>query len=83
MIRRSRVRMGGGVIEFFNRRIRGINRKGGRKEFMSEREQILHLEGELQKVIERHRQEYDLTVASVVGVLEVVKFELMMGEMAK
>ena len=39
---------------------------------MSEREQILHLEGELQKVIERHRQEYDLTVASVVGVLEVV-----------
>jgi hypothetical protein len=57
--------MGGGVIEFFNRRIRGINRKGGRKEFMSEREQILHLEGELQKV------------------LEVVKFELMMGEMAK
>lgn len=36
---------------------------------------------ELNNLIDRFRSEYDLTVASAVGVLEVVKMELFMGEM--
>lgn len=40
---------------------------------MSEKEQIEALAGELQKVIDRSRKEFQLTVASAVGCLEIVK----------
>lgn len=43
---------------------------------MSEREQILHLEGELHAVINRFQAEYDLSFASAIGVLEVLKWQL-------
>ena len=40
---------------------------------MREREAIRHFENEINAVIERFRLEYKLSVASAVGVLEIVK----------
>lgn len=44
---------------------------------MTEREQIQHLRDDIAKLIERYRKEYDLTYASVVGVLHITAFELL------
>ncbi len=43
---------------------------------MTEQEQIAHLANDLDALIERYRSEYELTLASVVGVLEMQKFLL-------
>jgi hypothetical protein len=43
---------------------------------MSEKEQIDRFSKELVALINRYRAEYELTLASAVGVLEVVKHEL-------
>ena len=37
-----------------------------------------HLAAELAAVIERHRYEYELTYAEVVGCLEMVKFDVLL-----
>lgn len=44
---------------------------------MEEKEQIEHLADELDSLIERYAQEYDLSYASVIGVLEFKKHNLM------
>jgi hypothetical protein len=43
---------------------------------MTEKEQIDRFSQELVALIYRYRAEYELTLASAVGVLEVVKHEL-------
>lgn len=40
---------------------------------MNEQEQITHLSNEINKVISRFAAEYSMTIASIVGVLEVTK----------
>lgn len=45
---------------------------------MSQTEQQTQLYGELAKVIDRFIEEYDLTVPSVVGILEILKTEIML-----
>lgn len=48
---------------------------------MSEREQIVHLGNEIDRLVDRFRTEYDLSYASVVGVLQM-KCWLLMAEAA-
>jgi len=43
---------------------------------MSDSEQVAALQTDLQKVIDRYRAEFNLTLASAIGTLEVVKLEL-------
>lgn len=43
---------------------------------MREREQIIHLEAEIEAVIQRFRMEYSLTVASAIGVLYLAAHKL-------
>jgi len=43
---------------------------------MSDPEQIEALATDIQKVIDRYRAEFNLTLAAAIGVLEVVKLEL-------
>lgn len=50
---------------------------------MSGLEQTQAFQGELTKVVDRFRSEFELTVAQAVGVLEVVKLELWMEEYAR
>ena len=44
---------------------------------MSEREQIQHFADELDKLVDRYREEYELSFASVVGTLSFKAFNLM------
>lgn len=48
---------------------------------MSEKEQIAHFAQDLDNLITRYRQEYELSVASAVGVLEIVKHDLIREHM--
>jgi hypothetical protein len=43
---------------------------------MSEDDQIEHLEHDLHAVLDRYRREYEINVVSVVGVLELIKAEI-------
>jgi len=43
---------------------------------MTEREQVEAFSDDLEKLIYRYRDEFDLTIASMVGVLECAKFEI-------
>ena len=43
---------------------------------MTDAEQIAALAADLQRVIDRYRAEFNLTLASAIGTLEVVKLEL-------
>lgn len=49
---------------------------------MTEREQITHLSNEIDKLINRYRDEYDLSYAAVVGILQM-KSHLLMSEAAE
>ena len=44
---------------------------------MSHSEQINHFANEIQRVVDRFRSEYELPLASAVGVLNCVIFDLM------
>lgn len=46
---------------------------------MTEKEQIEHLANELDNLIERYRDEYEISYAAVVGVLQI-KIHLMCSE---
>ena len=48
---------------------------------MSEKEQIAHFSQDLVALINRYRAEYELTLSSVVGSLEVVKHELIQEQL--
>jgi hypothetical protein len=50
---------------------------------MSDAEQIAALATDLQKVIDRYRAEFNLTLAAAIGTLEVVKLELFQTESTK
>ena len=43
---------------------------------MTQNEQIARFAAELHALINRYRAEYDLTLASAIGTMEVVKLEL-------
>jgi hypothetical protein len=47
---------------------------------MDDREQIAALATDLQRVIDRYRAEFNLTLAATIGTLEVVKLELFRTE---
>lgn len=47
---------------------------------MSESEQVAALAADLQRVIDRYRAEFNLTLAAAIGTLEVVKLELFQNE---
>lgn len=47
---------------------------------MSEAEQIAALAADLQRLIDRYRAEFNLTLAAAIGTLEVVKLELFQTE---
>ncbi len=47
---------------------------------MTDPEQIAALAADLQRVIDRYRAEFNLTVAAAIGTLEVVKLELFRTE---
>ena len=44
---------------------------------MTEREQVMAFAADLEKLVYRYRDEFDLTVASMVGALECAKYEIM------
>lgn len=46
------------------------------KKQVSEQEQISHLGNDIDALVDRYRQEYDMSYASVVGVLEMKIFLL-------
>jgi hypothetical protein len=46
---------------------------------MTEQDQIQAFSDDLEKLIYRYRDEFDLTIASMVGVLECAKFEVMLN----
>jgi hypothetical protein len=50
---------------------------------MSDAEQIAALATDLQKVIDRYRAEFNLTLAAAIGTLEVVKLHLYQTESTK
>ena len=50
---------------------------------MSDSEQIAALAADLQRVIDRYRAEFNLTLAAAIGTLEVVKLELFQNESTK
>lgn len=43
---------------------------------MSEQEQAQHLANELSAVIDRFRAEYDISYATAIGCLEIIKMDL-------
>ena len=47
---------------------------------MTDSEQIAALAADLQRVIDRYRAEFHLTLAAAIGTLEVVKLELFHNE---
>lgn len=47
---------------------------------MSQADQQNAFADDIRKVIDRYRDEFDLTLGSAVGVLEVVKHEMIMAE---
>lgn len=47
---------------------------------MNEQEQVKAFVTDLQKVIDRYRAEFNLTVATAIGAIEVVKLELFHNE---
>lgn len=47
---------------------------------MNDQEQIAAFAADLQRVIERYRAEFNLTLAAAIGTLEVVKLELFQNE---
>lgn len=47
---------------------------------MKEREQIEAFAADIKRVVDRYRSEFTLTLATAVGVLEVVKLELFTEE---
>ena len=47
---------------------------------MSESEQIEAFAADLQKVVDRYRAEFNLTLAAAIGTLEMVKLELFRTE---
>jgi hypothetical protein len=47
---------------------------------MSEAEQIAAFAADLQKVVDRYRAEFNLTVAATIGTLEIIKLELFRTE---
>lgn len=47
---------------------------------MTDAEQISALAADLQRVIDRYRAEFNLTLAAAIGTLEVVKLELFQNE---
>jgi hypothetical protein len=48
---------------------------------MTDPEQIAALATDLQRVIDRYRAEFNLTLAAAIGTLEVVKLELFRAEL--
>lgn len=50
---------------------------------MNANEQQTHLFNELSNVINRFVQEYDLSAPSIVGVLEILKTEIMLDNIAE
>jgi hypothetical protein len=46
---------------------------------MTEREQVEAFSDDLEKLIYRYRDEFDLTVAGIIGVLECAKLEVWDG----
>lgn len=49
---------------------------------MSDAEQVAALAADLQRVIDRYRAEFNLTLAAAIGTLEVVKLELFQAELS-
>lgn len=47
---------------------------------MTEPEQIQALQDDLNRVIDRYRAEFNLTIASAIGTLEIVKLDLYQQE---
>jgi len=47
---------------------------------MTEPEQIQALQDDLNRVIDRYRAEFNLTLASAIGTLEIVKLDLYQQE---
>lgn len=47
---------------------------------MTDPEQVAALAADLQRVIDRYRAEFNLTLAATIGTLEVVKLELFRNE---
>lgn len=43
---------------------------------MNDREQITAFAADVQRVVDRYRAEFSLTLAAAVGVLEIIKIEL-------
>jgi hypothetical protein len=46
---------------------------------MTEREQVMAFAEDLEKMVFRYRDEFDITVASIVGVLECAKYEVLLS----
>lgn len=46
---------------------------------MEEREQVMAFAEDLEKLIFRYRDEFDITVASMVGVIECAKYEVLLS----
>jgi hypothetical protein len=46
---------------------------------MTEREQVMAFAGDLEALVYRYRDEFDITVASLVGVLECAKYEVLLS----
>jgi len=46
---------------------------------MTEREQVMAFAEDLEKLVYRYRDEFDITVASLVGVLECAKYEVLLS----
>lgn len=49
---------------------------------MNEKDQIDHLSNDLHNLIDRYKAEYELSLASVVGVLEVVKHQVIKQQLS-
>lgn len=49
---------------------------------MNEKGQINHLANDLHNLIDRYKAEYELSLASVVGVLEVVKHQVIKQQLS-
>jgi len=46
---------------------------------MTEREQVMAFAADLEALVYRYRDEFDITVASLVGVLECAKYEVLLS----
>jgi len=46
---------------------------------MTDREQVMAFAADLEALVYRYRDEFDITVASLVGVLECAKYEVLLS----